>query len=213
MFKKFAIKVTSRFIAAPEANTQEEYVIEYKAKRDFLRRSNSPRATWSTAAEAEAVIEELPVRRAGAFPQKHSYEIEEINYTHANQNGYSDTTPFEIVRVVSNKTIELRSPCAHRHSLFTCHLSSIEAALFWFIVVFFTSFCSHLWPRRIFIFKFFVASFAAAKQLLNAHPIRFAAVARRLQCPFHGRHRLLVGCCVPRFNDGHLRPWPHPPLS
>ena len=26
MFKKFAIKVTSRFIAAPEANTQEEYV-------------------------------------------------------------------------------------------------------------------------------------------------------------------------------------------
>jgi hypothetical protein len=115
MFKKFAIKVTSRFIAAPEANTQEEYVIEYKAKRDFLRRSNSPRATWSTAAEAEAVIEELPVRRAGAFPQKHSYEIEEINYTHANQNGYSDTTPFEIVRVVSNKTIELRSMSAERH--------------------------------------------------------------------------------------------------
>jgi hypothetical protein len=76
--------------------------------------------------------------------------------------------------------IESRSPCAPPCSLITSYLSSVDAALFWFIVVFFASFCSHLRLRQIFIFKFFIASFAAAKQLLNAHPIRFAAVARHL---------------------------------
>ncbi len=68
---------------------------------------------------------------------------------------------------------------------------------FWLIVVFLTSFCSHLRPRRIFIFNFFVA--------------QSVAVARLLQCLLHGWNQLLVGCCVPPIKSSQICPWPHPP--
>ena len=41
--------------------------------------------------------------------------------------------------------------------------------------------------------------------------LTFRRVARLLRClSSHGRQRLLAGCCVLRFDGGHLRPWPLP---
>ena len=102
--------------------------------------------------------------------------------------------------------------CPHR-SLVPSYLPFVDAAHFLLIVAFFTMFWSRLSPRRIFIFICFVASFAAAKRLRNAPPHTFLRNRVPPPCPSHGRHRILVGCCVPRFNGGHLRPWPHLPLS
>ena len=40
--------------------------------------------------------------------ERRNYEIEEVNYGYANCYGYTDVNPFEIVRIVSDKTIEVR---------------------------------------------------------------------------------------------------------
>ncbi|MAN64553.1 MAG: hypothetical protein CML19_08115 [Pusillimonas sp.] len=40
---------------------------------------------------------------------RRNYEIEEINYGYANYHGYTDVNPFEIVRIVSDKTIEIKA--------------------------------------------------------------------------------------------------------
>ena len=85
--------------------------------------------------------------------------------------------------------------------------------------VFFVDFCFYhdiLQPFKAvmyFNFYFFFASFAAIKQLQNAPPHLFFRNRAPSPCPSHGRHRILVGCCVPRFNGSHLRPWPHLTIS
>ena len=80
----------------------------------YLRSSKVPRTVFFTVQEAEEMIETLPVSLCGKYNKKYKYAVEAIDYTHANHNGYSDTTPFEIVRAVSDKTIELRSMTAER---------------------------------------------------------------------------------------------------
>ena len=92
---------------------------------------------------------------------------------------------------------------------------SVASACFWLVVVFFTSFCGHLRPRRIFICIYFVASFAAAKWWQNAPPTLSAMVARLHRCPSHSRHQIRLVVVSPdlTFNSGHLKPRPHPPLS
>ena len=45
---------------------------------------------------------------------KHSLKVDTIDYEYANMSGYSDTKPFEIVRVISNKTIEIREMDAEK---------------------------------------------------------------------------------------------------
>ena len=80
----------------------------------YLRSSKVPRTVFFTVQEAEEMIETLPVSLCGKYNKKYEYAVEAIDYTHANHNGYSDTTPFEIVRVVSDKTIELQSMTAER---------------------------------------------------------------------------------------------------
>ena len=110
---------------------------------------------------------------------------------------------------IAPKTIESRSPCALHSSLVSSHRPSIKAALFLLIVAFFTTFCSRLRPQHNLIFIYFLASFAAA-ELQNASPHTFLRNRAPPPCPSHSWHRNLVGCCVPLFNGGHLRPWPHP---
>ncbi len=69
---------------------------------------------------------------------------------------------------IAPKTIVSRSPCAPLCSLVPFYSPFVKVTHFWLIVVLFTSFCSHLRLRRILIFIFFVASFAATKWLRNA---------------------------------------------
>ncbi len=68
-------------------------------------------------------------------------------------------------------------------------------------------------PRCIFIFLFlfFAAPFDAPNNETTS-PTRSAPVASPLQRPPHRQRQLLVGCCVPPSNGGHLRPRVHPSL-
>ena len=50
--------------------------------------------------------------------------------------------------------------------------------------------------RRIFILYFLLPHLPPQNGCKTPPPIRSAVIACLLQCPSHGRHRLLVGCCV-----------------
>jgi hypothetical protein len=56
--------------------------------------------------ESDACCE---VRKAAAIKDLEDREILEIENKYANQCGYSDHAPYEIVRIVSEKTIEIRA--------------------------------------------------------------------------------------------------------
>ena len=114
MLTRFAIEVTTITSRGEYSFADTAYVVEYNEVYDRLHTDNIPRITWASEQDAINYIEELPVARVGKFTKSHTYEVEAIDYTHANHNGYSDTTPFEIVRAVSDKTIELRSMTAER---------------------------------------------------------------------------------------------------
>ncbi len=89
---------------------------------------------------------------------------------------------------------------------------SVAAACFWLVVV-----CK-IFNRRpskammYFLFLFFAAPFDTPNNGTTS-PTHSVPVASPLQCPFHCRQRLLVGCCVPTLNGGHLRPRVHPSLN
>jgi hypothetical protein len=71
----------------------------------------------------------------------------------------------------------------------------------------------HLRPRRILSSIFFLVQFAARnKETTPPHTFQSAPAVSPLQCPSHRRCQLLVGCCVPPSNGGHLRPRVRPSL-
>jgi|TARA_R110000824_G_scaffold18640_4_gene73465 hypothetical protein len=77
------------------------------------------RKTFATKDEAAAFMVTLPSRCVGEqkpyFPTlNYNYRVVDVTYTHANNHGYSDVHPYEITRVVSSKTIEIRSMDAER---------------------------------------------------------------------------------------------------
>ena len=114
MFTRYTITVIDT-ISDQEGNSHTSEKAHFEEMRHgYLRSSELPRTVFFTAEEAEEMIETLPVSFCGKYNKKYEYAVEAIDYTHANHHGYSDSNPFEIVRVVSDKTIELRSMSAER---------------------------------------------------------------------------------------------------
>jgi len=66
--------------------------------------------------EAEEFVAGLPAEdkdwNSSGTHLKFDYTVEEVDYAYANMHGWSDVHPFEIIRVVSNKTIEVRAMIA-----------------------------------------------------------------------------------------------------
>jgi hypothetical protein len=82
-------------------------------QHDFVQRYNGGDHVFSTREEAEERISTLPVDTdGGKYRRVHNYEVEAIEYGYCNMHGWSDVHPFEIIRVVSNKTIEVRAMVA-----------------------------------------------------------------------------------------------------
>ena len=80
-----------------------------------IRLTDTVTKTFATEAEALERIKTLrPYRKFDNSLSVLTFGVREVKYTHANQHGYSDVYPFEIVRAVSDKTIELRSMAAER---------------------------------------------------------------------------------------------------
>ena len=118
MFTRFAIEVTKTTLI--KGHDEFLTVIGYFAgtyvtMNGRIKITDTVRKTFSTENEAQDRIKTLPAAfRTEKSISTFSMGVRAIEYTHANQNGYSDTTPFEIVRVVSDKTIELRSMTTER---------------------------------------------------------------------------------------------------
>lgn len=109
MLKRYIIKVT-------EILTIKKYDRSFTDHR-YFRSSRSNRVetthdittTFATFEEARDIIKQLPASSSRSpYTTTYVYALDTIDYTHANHVGYSDVEPYEIVRVVSPKTIELR---------------------------------------------------------------------------------------------------------
>ena len=114
MFIRYAIKVSETIIAREDgrkADCEPRYFSDFRGDRVIT--DAHVVQTFETAEEAQAIVDGLPVGRCGAtYNNKYAYEVEPIHYSYCNMHGWSDVYPFEIIRVVSPKTIEVRAMIA-----------------------------------------------------------------------------------------------------
>jgi hypothetical protein len=111
MFIKYAITVidtVSTRDGSRSHTADKAYFEKLSSYNGYLHASSTVTTTFDSQEAAENFIEELPVSRCGEYNNKYEYGVEAIEYTHANHSGWSDVHPYEIVRVVSPKTIEIR---------------------------------------------------------------------------------------------------------
>ncbi len=120
MFTQFYIKTinTMKTFEGEVMDFGEEYVDVEKslAHGKIYDTLNCLKATsFSTEFAAKNAISFLPtVKESKLGTISHSFKIETINFEYANMSGYSDVTPFEIVRVISDTTIEIREMDAEK---------------------------------------------------------------------------------------------------
>lgn len=118
MLTRFAIEVTTTTLV----KGHDEFLTDvwyfagtFATMNNKMRLTHDVTKTFATEAEARDRVKTLRAyERTDRSISTHSFQIIAINYTHANHRGYSDTNPYEIVRVVSDKTIVLRAMIAER---------------------------------------------------------------------------------------------------
>ena len=130
MITKFAIKV-HEVITDTKTGHSNEYQptyfkevvnaisdkIEGAVKREInlkdpgrVSTTQSPKVYFGTRKEAWEVVSGLPATGTlGQFSYKYTYSIEPFTYGYANHIGWTDVNPYEIVKVISDKTIEIRA--------------------------------------------------------------------------------------------------------
>jgi hypothetical protein len=111
MIKLFAIKVKDTITCRKSGNfaDSESYVKKFNEDRNRLEMTHSPEIFYNSRKEAWEAVEDLPVSYNGSeFTNKYSYSIESVTYKYANHIGWTDVNPYEIVKVISDKTIEIR---------------------------------------------------------------------------------------------------------
>ena len=115
---RFAIEVTTTTLVKghDEFFTDIQYFAgTFATMNNKIRFTHNVTKTFSTEAEARDRVKMLKsCERTDNSISTHSFQVISVDYTHANHQGYSDTSPYEIVRVVSDKTIELRAMTAER---------------------------------------------------------------------------------------------------
>jgi hypothetical protein len=93
--------------------------LDLKGKTGVPRVKNMGKRNPESGQEALDYVKTLPVKKQmGEYTRDYQYKVVAIDYTHANMHGWSDVTPFEIVRVVSPKTIEVRAMIAEQNESF-----------------------------------------------------------------------------------------------
>jgi hypothetical protein len=119
MITKFAIKV-HEVITDTKTGHSNEYQPTYFSKvvntiSERISTTQRPEVLFATRKEAWEVISGLPATGTlGQFSYKYTYSIESLTYGYANHIGWSDVNPYEIVKVVSDKTIDIRPMDATR---------------------------------------------------------------------------------------------------
>ena len=113
MITKFAIKV-QEIITDTKTGHSNEYQPTYFSEvvnvtSERVSTTQSPKVLFGTRKEVLEVIFNLPdTGTLGQFSYKYTYSIEPFTYGYANHIGWTDVNPYEIVKVISNKTIEIR---------------------------------------------------------------------------------------------------------
>ncbi len=111
MLKRYTVTVQETYIDSG-LELETRYVRErlpLSNDVDVLVTSHKyPEVLFTDKEAAESFMQTLPEIAGSTVKTKNVYGIEELSYTHANRHGYSDTHPFEIVKVISPKTIEIR---------------------------------------------------------------------------------------------------------
>ena len=112
MIKLFAIKVQEFIIcnkSGRKSDGYESYVNRYFPERNILEMSSIPKRFYDSRNEAWEAVQELPSSYIGSeFTNEWTYSIESFTYGYANHIGWTDVNPYEIVKVISDKTIEIR---------------------------------------------------------------------------------------------------------
>ena len=113
MITKFAIKV-QEIITDTKTGHSNEYQPKYFSEvvnvtSERVSTTQSPKVLFGTRKEAWEVVSGLPdTGTLGQFSYKYTYSIEPFTYGYANHIGWTDVNPYEIVKVISDKTIEIR---------------------------------------------------------------------------------------------------------
>ena len=118
MITKFTIKVKDIITcrkSGRKSDGYESYVNRYFPERNILEMSSIPKRFYDSRNEAWEAVQELPSSYIGSeFTNEWTYSIESFTYNYANHIGWSDVNPYEILKVVSDKTIEIRAMDATR---------------------------------------------------------------------------------------------------
>ena len=107
MLKRFYIKVSTTYDARPDL---EPHITYYDGRSGRSDCSPYIERTFEKAGEAKVIADSLETEYSAAgHKATKEYIVEPIDYTNANHMGYTDVNPFDIVKVISPKTIEVRA--------------------------------------------------------------------------------------------------------
>ena len=107
MLKRFYIKASTTYDARPDL---EPHIMHYDGREGRSDFSFHIENTFATEAEALEIADTLETKQVIAgYARTTAYTVDSIDYTNANHMGYTDVNPFDIVKVVSPKTIEVRA--------------------------------------------------------------------------------------------------------
>ena len=114
MLNRYIIRVnTETKVDGKTIDNKAGYFFKFACNK-YLRTQDVVTKTFATEEEATAVMETLPTTRVSKlsggqeFVELYTTSIDVVTFSHANNLGWTDVNPFEIVRVVSAKTIEVR---------------------------------------------------------------------------------------------------------
>lgn len=114
MLNRYIIKVnTETKVDGKTTGNKAGYFFEFACNK-YLRTQDVVTKTFATEEEATALMEILPTTRVSKlsggqeFVEVYTTSIDVVTFSHANNLGWTDVNPFEIVKVVSAKTIEVR---------------------------------------------------------------------------------------------------------
>mgnify|MGYP003625385247 FL=1 len=106
MLKRFYIKASTTYDERPDLDPNVTY---YDGRPHRSKFSFHIEVTFATKAEALEIANTLETKISGMHPKTNKFTVESVDYKNANHMGYSDVNPFDIVKVVSPKTIEVRA--------------------------------------------------------------------------------------------------------
>ena len=115
MFKRFTIASSNFTYETTNINNRSDFHEEFVANlrhngRVSTTSMKSEGKTFATEQEAIDFMRSLPTKEVcEKYTTSHNYLLTAIEYEFANHQGHSDVSPYEIVKVVSPKTLEIRA--------------------------------------------------------------------------------------------------------